>query len=349
MLEFEFNGHSSKEYGIVIADIEENDDLESRSLILGEKNKYKARENHFGTKYEKNYSFNIKIIKDYCQKDTLPSLTHNYSDSLNIEDIEKKDVRSLENMEIGSIENEKDVLVYPEISDRMYLDDGVLRYPPGYDISLRRGLLTSQHEDYFTSNDIRSLNAWLMSPQFPKLFKFHNNDYFMEDIEYFVTITEVKTEHSDNPYQLTYTVTCDSPYGYTPLQSQKISSTKSYISEIILFNTSDCKNEYVYPLVKIFPTKPGKIKLSNQSDSGINELVLDIDEEHLFPFYMDCENLILYKKDETDISFDEIGINGDTINNLYWLRLCWGINKIQLNGDAIVEITWREPRKVGIF
>ena len=38
MLQFEFNGHTSDEYGIIVTQIEENDNLISRSPILGDNN-----------------------------------------------------------------------------------------------------------------------------------------------------------------------------------------------------------------------------------------------------------------------------------------------------------------------
>ena len=66
MLQFEFDGHNSSEYGIIMTGITDNDNLESRSLQLGEKNRYRARENHFGTVYDDNYSFTLSIMKNPC-------------------------------------------------------------------------------------------------------------------------------------------------------------------------------------------------------------------------------------------------------------------------------------------
>ena len=66
MLQFEFDGHNSSEYGIIMTGITDNDNLESRSLQLGEKNRYRARENHFGTVYGDNYSFTLSIMKNPC-------------------------------------------------------------------------------------------------------------------------------------------------------------------------------------------------------------------------------------------------------------------------------------------
>lgn len=50
MLQFEFNGHTSDEYGLIVTRIEENDTLVNRSLQLGEKNKYRPKENQLNLK-----------------------------------------------------------------------------------------------------------------------------------------------------------------------------------------------------------------------------------------------------------------------------------------------------------
>ena len=70
--------------------------------------------------------------------------------------------------------------------------------------------------DYLSSRNIRIINGWLTSPQTPKLFKIIGGDYFYEDIEFFATFTEITTDHVVFPYEMNFTVTCDSPYGYTP-------------------------------------------------------------------------------------------------------------------------------------
>ena len=63
---------------------------------------------------------------------------------------------------------------------------------------------------------------------------------------------------------------------------------------------------------------------------------------------MDCQNLKLYT-DNGSITFKELGITEDTINNIYWPRLCYGENEITIQGNMSVEIIYREPRKVGAF
>ena len=75
MLQFEFNGHTSDEYGLIVTRIEENDTLVNRSLQLGEKNKYRPKENQFGTLYSDNYSFKMGVMRNPCRnKNVVPEL-----------------------------------------------------------------------------------------------------------------------------------------------------------------------------------------------------------------------------------------------------------------------------------
>lgn len=66
MIKFEFNGVNSDKYGIIITKLEDNTSLISRSVITGEKNRFRPRENHFGTMYDNNYSFTLGLSKSPC-------------------------------------------------------------------------------------------------------------------------------------------------------------------------------------------------------------------------------------------------------------------------------------------
>lgn len=277
MLQFEFNGHTSDEYGLIITQIEENDNLANRSLQLGAKNKYRPRENHFGVLYEDNYSFVIGVMKNPCKNKSVDSIASN--------------------------------------------DSG-----------------------YLTSNDIKTINAWLTSPQYPKLLKFINNDYFEEEIEFFATITTISTEHTSLPYELTYTVTCDSPWGYTPLITHEVTSSSTLTKKYTITNNSDCWEDYVYPTIKVSPKSHGTITIKNITDNNrimtINALKNDV-------FYIDCRNLKIYDITNSIVSFEDLGV--EDIDDIYWPRLAYGENIFEFSGDATFEISYREPRKVGAF
>lgn len=196
MLQFEFNGHTSDEYGLIVTRIEENDTLVNRSLQLGEKNKYRPKENQFGTLYSDNYSFKMGVMRNPCRnKNVVPELKNG-------------------------------ILKY-DPTYTPYLDNGILKFSMNYTADIKNGIIIPNDSDYLTSNNIRIINAWLTSPQYPRLLKFIGDDYFSEEIEFFATITEVSTEHASLPYELTYTVTCDSQWGYTPLILCKTTSSST--------------------------------------------------------------------------------------------------------------------------
>ena len=211
-----------------------------------------------------------------------------------------------------------------------------------YDI--KNGIIIPNDSDYLTSNNIRIINAWLTSPQYPRLLKFIGDDYFSEEIEFFATITEVSTEHASLPYELTYTVTCDSQWGYTPLILCKTTSSSTLTREYSIQNNSDCWEDYVYPTIKVSPKSHGIITIKNKTD---NDGTMKINALKSDDFYIDCRNLKIYDITKSIVSFEDLGI--EDIDDIYWPRLAYGENIFEFTGDATFEISYREPRKVGAF
>jgi len=313
MLQFEFNGHTSDEYGLIVTRIEENDTLVNRSLQLGEKNKYRPKENQFGTLYSDNYSFKMGVMRNPCRnKNVVPELKNG-------------------------------ILKY-DPTYTPYLDNGIIKFPMNYTADIKNGIIIPNDSDYLTSNNIRIINAWLTSPQYPKLLKFIGDDYFSEEIEFFATITEVSTEHASLPYELTYTVTCDSQWGYTPLILCKITSSSTLTREYSIQNNSDCWEDYVYPTIKVSPKSHGIITIKNKTD---NDRTMKINALKSDDFYIDCRNLKIYDITKSIVSFEDLGI--EDIDDIYWPRLAYGENIFEFTGDATFEISYREPRKVGAF
>lgn len=313
MLQFEFNGHTSDEYGLIVTRIEENDTLVNRSLQLGEKNKYRPKENQFGTLYSDNYSFKMGVMRNPCRnKNVVPELKNG-------------------------------ILKY-DSTYTPYLDNGILKFSMNYTSDIKNGIIIPNDSDYLTSNNIRIINAWLTSPQYPRLLKFIGDDYFSEEIEFFATITEVSTEHASLPYELTYTVTCDSQWGYTPLILCKTTSSSTLPREYSIQNNSDCWEDYVYPTIKVSPKSHGIITIKNKTD---NDRTMKINALKSDDFYIDCRNLKIYDITNSIVSFEDLGI--ENIDDIYWPRLAYGENIFEFTGDATFEISYREPRKVGAF
>ena len=339
MLEFEFNGHKSSEFGVIISRVEENDNLISRSPILGQKNKYRPRENHFGMTYDDNYSFKITLIKNPCQIIHVDTST--------------------QTVKVGTNSNGADIIkrillfdhgdLIPSIitGERNGRTEKYLNFSNTYHRDVDHNIFSISNETgCFSSNDISKLNAWLTSPQIPMVFKFCNDEYFKEDIEYFVTVTSAETENIGMPCSITFTFTCDSPYGYSSeiVNSYEIRGENQNYS---FFNNTDCTSEYIYPLIYINPVENGKINICNKSDNNKTLTLLNVTKNN--PFYIDCSKFRIYKEDnnknKTIIPLSNFGLTP----NMYWPRLCYGSNTFSLSGSANIKFIYREPKKVGVF
>lgn len=66
---FEYNGHTSQEYNLMLASFDEIDEYASgmeRDVQRGEMNRYRFKPNHFGMSYSNTLEFDITFIKDMC-------------------------------------------------------------------------------------------------------------------------------------------------------------------------------------------------------------------------------------------------------------------------------------------
>lgn len=215
-----------------------------------------------------------------------------------------------------------------------------------FDISIVKDTATSSAKQNveFTSDDVRKINGWLTSPQFPKLFTIQTcEEYFKEPIEFFVIFDEIDTEYNGHLCMLTYHVTCDSPFGYTPEITHTLSPTVTAPAQLVVTNNSDEYEEYVYPRFEITPTATGEITIENVTDGHSMTFTAYKDNDVIW----DCQKMQF--KDFTGelLSFEDIGV--DDVDNIYWFRLCYGQNTIKISGSATVKLIYREPRKVGAF
>lgn len=311
----EYNGQSSADYGLYITMLEDNETLLSRSPITSDKNKYRPRDLHFGTKYEQNYSFTMRVIKNMCNvTGSLPTLSAD------------------------------GVLIYDNYDELFIDDNGVLQQGKGSSLVVDGyGVLNVDSTPYFSSSEVCNINAWLTSAQYPKLLKISDSEYFNEDIEFYALVTEVTAEHFSRPYELIYTVVCDSPFGYTPTITHQISAISTVPVTVNITNYSDELEGYVYPTFKIHPKSHSDLTIKNITDDGEMTISMLKDDD----FYIDCEHLMIRDITGSLISFDDLGISGN--DELYWPRLCAGINKLEIQGNADIEISYREVRKVGAF
>lgn len=218
-----------------------------------------------------------------------------------------------------------------------------------FDITLIKDpcYFSSQKEMEFTRREVGKLNAWLTGPQYPSLF--HMEDYpddttADEQVDYFVTVGEVSSTYLNGVCGLTYTLYCDSPYGYSPEIINTLTCTTALPYDDAIVNNSDELQSYEYPTLEIVPKSTGKLTWKNITDDN-KSLTIDVLQDN--NIYLDCRNLV--PRDDTGalITLESMGIT-DT-GNLYWPRLCAGENHIQITGDAIITMKHREARKVGAY
>lgn len=200
-----------------------------------------------------------------------------------------------------------------------------------------------QSEMRFTSSDIKALNAWLTSPQYPQSLKILDSDYYTEDIEYFAVISNVTTEDEGYIYELIFTVECNAPYGLSKEYTHGITSTSDTTTSYTIYNTSDEHENYIYPKIQITPTAQGTITIKSTTDN--NSLSFSATKDTVI--YIDSEKRKFTDSAGTLMTFDNLGI--EDVDKIYLPRLLYGKNILKFKGDAEIVITYREPRKVGVF
>lgn len=105
---------------------------------------------------------------------------------------------------------------------------------------------------------------------------------------------------------------------------------------------SDELEEYIYPIITITePNETAQVSIMNITDESNK---MEITAYHELPMTFDCLHCI--PSDGTTngiISYADLGWTD--VGNIYWLRLLPGINKIKINGNADVTISFKCPFK----
>lgn len=205
---------------------------------------------------------------------------------------------------------------------------------------IKRSKTGNQEELKWSREEIRNLTSWLTSVDVPQLLEFQYKETREETIDYFGLFTDISTYNLDNIiYGITLTFTCSSSFGYTKENSYKCSAN----SKIVIDNTSDKWNDYVYPKIEIVPSVTGSITITNITDER-KSISLEVKNQNTV--YVDCQNNLIYDKAGV-LTLSDLGITVDDLDTLYWLRLVHGENIIQVDGNAEVTIKCRYERKVG--
>lgn len=269
-MKFEYNGKTAEEFGLTVTKLDDINMGLSREVIKGNKTKFRARSNHYGTKYTDDIAFSIVVMKNPCNA-------------------------------------------------------------------------TQQSDFMFTASDIRKINAWLTSPQYPAKLVIENS-YYDENIEYNALITDLTVETGSNLYELVYQVQTDAPYALSPKITATATSTVSTPATINIMNNSDELELCIYPVITIEPKAHGEITITNVTD---NNRSMTFSALRANTITIDSQRRIFIDYVGDLLTFEDIGITD--VGQIKFPRLLPGKNIFQITGEAEITIEYQEARKVGAF
>lgn len=236
---------------------------------------------------------------------------------------------------------------------------------------VKKDAVTAGGDVYFTTDEYRSIVAWLTSPKLPQELKIREIYYTSEPNPLKDSGSgDVLDSGSHNVYsshnlqvphdKLTYyyglfsnvepivvrdklcgivtTFTCSSQYGFT----EEYEYTCTGGNRITIDNTSDEYNDSVYPLITIQPTATGDVTIKNVT---MNRL-MKINCKNTNTVTIDCRNLII--KDLAGIiKYSDLGWSTSNISDVWFPELQHGENVFQITGNATVKFKCQFPMKVG--
>ena len=223
--------------------------------------------------------------------------------------------------------------------------------------------ITKPENRAFSRDEVRDINAWLTGPRTPTLLFFEDEAF--DPINYYGVFTDVTNTYGSGILMLTYTFTCDAPYGWS--NEREFKYTSGGVLEVV--NDTDEINDFVYPLLEISASPGQEIEIENLSEISSNLLTHKIKftipseingTAYKNPLYMNSKfHKIYYKLNSITtlpVNLSNLGFSTDDLINLdngslglYWPRLVPGTNKFNITGDCSIRMIFRSPRKVGAY
>lgn len=216
--------------------------------------------------------------------------------------------------------------------------------PLQFNVTVVKNPYTSEKK-FFTRSEIGKINAWLTSPRFPKLFHMteYNDDVEADEyVDYFVTVQNVESTFIQEVIGLKFTITCDSPFGYSEEKEEILSTSGKKYS---IFNETDDLESYIYPVIEVTPKDKNDITITNITDNSSSITFNPTGANNTI--YIDCQNLTIKNSIGTLIPLTDLNILDP--QKIYWFKLLSGQNEISFSGNATIKIKYREYRKVGAY
>lgn len=191
----------------------------------------------------------------------------------------------------------------------------------------------------FSRKEVRDINRWLLGSDIPSVLSFADDDD--EPVEYICNITNVEDDLAQGKIaELRYSVECNSPYAYTPVQTFVYD-----VSDSLTFDLncdSDEVNGYVYPIITINPKSSGVVIVTNNEENRC----ISIDAKRSLPIHINCQ-LQQFYDDIGLLDFSDLGLEDES--DIYIPRLKSGNNIFSVTGNCTIKFSFRCPRKVGAY
>lgn len=216
-----------------------------------------------------------------------------------------------------------------------------LLYDTPYSEKLKFSITIVKQDDkmpYFSADEVRALNSWLISPKEYKWLRLNDSDFRFNDLYYNVLFTNVNEEANGGMvYALTYSAECDSPFAWSEEKKVTLRSTSDPTTYTV-YNDSD-DNDNVYPYLSIVCNSATSVEIVNESDNGsIFSISAVAPDSNFSNADFDCENQVV--KTNGIMLLDDF--------NFKFLRLLPGRNRLTLKGDFTAKLTYRCARMAGI-
>ena len=201
----------------------------------------------------------------------------------------------------------------------------------------------NNNSSLFTTEELRTILAWITSPHYPCLFKWGDKNKGDLPYEYFGIFTEVTSfNKGDDVYGIKVKFETNSSYAYSPILSETFNVVGSMDFE--LSNNSDNYYDYVYPTLEITPYFTGDLTIKNVTDSD-KSITISVLENNTIT--IDCEKFRIFD-DAGVVDLYDLGIRD--VDYIYWVRLANGLNVFSITGGNVdITFNYRECYKLGIF
>jgi len=383
---FVYNGVSSERYNLILGGFKTVDTTlnNARTIEKGSMNKYRHTVNTWGVNYDDVLKFSIMIIKDPCKYTSHDDLRFTREDIRQIsawlcspvsprlyhmydyDDTTSKDLEWEydEETHIYSASFDGKGLIYNfYCSEEMNVANHTgtaITYLSDYDevINISVAGVETEVERVITNTSTvheSILETVYLRPAITILTEEPEYDYYG-----MFTNVEAADNHI---YALQCDFECNTPFALSPIQSVTNMVDGSLTNTISVWNYSDEHEDYVYPLITIYPNSiidpdsqsqdeevapidRQNIRITNKTDGNRSIQLNNINAGDTL--VMDCRKLTVTNLHTSSlITFEDMGV--DVVDYIYFPRLLYGENKIEISGNAQITITFRYPVKVGAY